>query len=175
MATKKHHYQELPGTKELYVLLNIINDKDKYSKILEEMEKTRMDANKAIEDLGIAGEITSYNAEAKVNYEKSKQVLREAQDKAEEILSEVNDKLVSTNKELDDREAAFKKLQDDNYKEIHEIQISVNKKENENREKEKELSLKESELARLSSNLKVLEQDLEEKRKILSDSIERTK
>jgi len=170
MATK--HYQPLPGTRELYALLNIINDKEKYGKVLEEMEDTRLRANKAVEERGLSGNIESLYRQADADRLQAKTELDDAREMAQNLVSEGEEALNQCKEEVKEQKEKFKK-------EVKKITEVNNAKESELTEKEKALSKKEESLSKLSLKLEQkeeylekLKKDVEEKRQVLSGALE---
>lgn len=86
MATKIHHYQELPGTKELYALLNIINDADKYNAVLAELENKRLEVNKSLAQLELGKEIDDLHKKALADRKEAQDQLEFAMNQADEII-----------------------------------------------------------------------------------------
>jgi len=171
--SKTHHFKELPGTRELYTLLNIINNKDKYEKILEELEGARFNANKAIEEKGLAGEIEALHSQARADRGQAKHDLDEARETAQNLVSEGQGALAQCLKEVKEQRDKVGLEVKSASEELSVRESQLNGKKESLDRTEIILQKKQSELDQKAEHLEKLEKDIEEKRQILSDSIEK--
>jgi len=111
MGTKVHHIEAFPGIKDLYALIEIINDKKKYSNALEEMESLRKDLNDKIDLIGKVDEIERLRSES-VNLKKQAQdLLTSANEKASKSIEDASSKAEEIVQFAKDREAKSKEKQ----------------------------------------------------------------
>lgn len=171
--SKTHHFKELPGTRELYTLLNIINNKDKYEKILEELEGARFNANKAIEEKGLSGEIEAIHSQAKADRGQAKHDLEEARETAQNLITEGQEALTQCLEEVKERRDGLDLEVNSKSKALSVRESQLNSKEESLERTEVILQKKQSELDQKAEHLEKLEKEVEEKRQILSDSIEK--
>lgn len=171
--SKTHHFKELPGTRELYTLLNIINNKDKYEKILEELEGARFNANKAIEEKGLAGEIGALHSQAKADRGQTKHDLEEARETAQNLVAEGQEALAQCLSEVKETREGFEVEVKSKNEALSIRETQLNGKEESLERTESILQKKQSELDQKAEHIEKLGKEVEEKRQILSDSIER--
>lgn len=67
MATKIHHHPEFAGARELFLLLDLLQDPDKYQELYERLEGERQAVNALLEGKGIAGDIDAQLALAQAD------------------------------------------------------------------------------------------------------------
>jgi len=101
MSTKIHHIPAIAGIRDLYTLLDVIKNKDKYTKVLNELEKARLEANDSFSKVGSAEQIDNLHKQSVVKYEQAKHALLTAQEKAEQITQEAGQKQKQIMVELD--------------------------------------------------------------------------
>ena len=181
MATKIHHLQAVPGSRELFTILEIINDKKKFSEALEELESKRKEVNELIDVVGDAEEIKSLHSKVKEDadraerfaqqrineankefaeaHERTEQLIKDARDKADEIVSVVKAKEDS----LDKRTDIFNKESSDKQRDLEARLQEVIKRESEVRKREGEANAKLEEGLRLKS---LYEEKIEKIRKL---------
>lgn len=102
MSSKVHHLNPPGGLRELYTLIEIFNDKDKYTSLVNEIETKRAEANDLISLIGPAKDIhrlrteaESLNNTAKQNVaiatERARVVIKEAKHEAEKVTNRARD------------------------------------------------------------------------------------
>jgi len=147
MGTKVHHLEALPGIKDLHTLLEVINNKAKYLKILDELESLRKDTNEKIELVGKAEEIENLHTQANILADEAKYNLSSANEEASKIVEDSKIKASEIIKSATDRENRAKEkmtsLEDYETKKMRELkdkEISLNEKRKETDKKEIEAS-----------------------------------
>lgn len=173
MATKRHHFQELPGTRDLYVLLNIINNKDEYTKILSEMETLRASANKAIEEKGLAGNIENLYNDAKADRLQAKRELDEARETAQNLIIEGQEALNQCLEEVQGQKASLEMIKSKQMESLNAEREELEEREKSLSKKEAKLTKQEAAIAKQRESITLMQTEVEEKRQVLSDSLER--
>ena len=75
----------MPGTGELYALLDFLNRKDEYKAKLDELERLRQVANDTVSLIGKAQQIPGLHKEAEEDREAAKRELSEARAEAKRV------------------------------------------------------------------------------------------
>lgn len=164
MATKVHHLiQPLPGTKDLYTLLDVIRNADKYEAALAALEAARKQANDMIERIAPATEIESLRAEAERVLTDAKHVMEDANGRAKTILETAEQKAAAIDADLErSREALAKRVRD--FEESCAARESAFQlRENELNKRSKELAEREKEAAQTLARAKELQAFYEQK------------
>jgi hypothetical protein len=154
MSTKIHHLSPIPGTRELYTILDVISNLDEYTKALKELEQKRKEINEIIDLVGDAEEIKKLHAQAKAEHERAEQhagqrvreankEYAEAHERTEKMIAEAieksnqikNDSKVRED-ELSRRVDEFNKLSSDKLNDLNRRLEETTRKELELRERE---------------------------------------
>ena len=154
MTIKVHHLNALAGTRELFMFLDIINDPEKYKKLLEGIEKQRDELNEKIELIGKVDQIDTLKSHAVRVVNEANSLLENAKNEAIEVKESAKERLYKKEKTLDDREKVLGEKE-------KEFSIHVTQKNNELNslevsldEREKSLTERESEASLLSERAK---------------------
>lgn len=149
MATKIHHIPAIPGIKEAHDFLELINNKDKLTKVINQLEAIRAEANEAIKKKYKASEIDELLDMANADREKAKFELAEANGKADRIIAEAKETIEKEKKDIGERIRKLNILQSsvDEEKRIFNNEKNsatelLDKRERETDKKETELSSK---------------------------------
>ena len=170
---KTHHFQELPGTRELYTLLNIINNKEKYQSILEELEGKRLEVNQSIENMGLAGNIESMHSQAKADRLQAAHDLNEAKEVSSKIMSEADEQINKDAALIAEQQSILKAKE----KAFEESKVAtenlLDQKAESLKTQEQDLNVWCAKLQQRQEESKKTESAIEEKRKILTESLAR--
>ena len=147
MSTKVHHIPAIPGIKETHDFLELVNNKDKLTTVLNQLETARKEANEAIKNKYKASEIDELLGKANADREKAQFELAEANGKADRIIVEANETIEKAEKEFGERRRELDLLQSS----VQEAQRIFDNEKNSATEllnkREKEIDKKETELA----------------------------
>lgn len=163
MSSKIHHLNPPGGLRELYTLIEILNDKDKYTAMVNEIETKRAEANDLISLIGPAKDIHRLRAEAEsltntakqnvaIATERARVVIKEAKHEAEKVTNRARDIQEKTDQALltfnEERQAQTK---------------SMNKVRTDQMEKEASLEKREEEAEALMSEAQEIKDKYDDK------------
>lgn len=161
MATKTHHIEAMPGLRDLYLLLQIINDPARYQHVLAELEQKRKDANDLIELTGPASGIPGMLQVAEAKLKQADKVLADTQAQAQSLLDEaakraenIDNEMAAKVAELNDRIAAFNATRRETEALLAEREAAVAAKATELAAQEKNLAALRSQNESMSAELK---------------------
>ena len=172
MNTKVHH-QPFPGTSDLHLILNLINNKEQYTKALSDLEYARLRANEAIEKLALGKNISSLHSGAVEDRKRAAKELEEAKVEAAKIRRDADTFIIENGATFAKKESDFKVIVQAYNKESSETTANLVKREEQFKDFKKEMEAFEVTLNQRETKLNKLQEEVEEKRQILSDSIER--
>lgn len=87
MATKVHHNPDFAGSRELFMLLDLLQDPEKYRTLFEELDSQRRQVNAGLEARGIASDLDAALITAQQDRAAAKRELVLAQSQASERLA----------------------------------------------------------------------------------------
>jgi len=172
MATKVHH-QALPGTGDLHLLLNLINNKERYTKALGELEFARLKANEAIEKLALGRNISSLHSGALEDRKRADSELEAAKVEADKTLKDAYKAMTDLKAEFEKKESKYDEKVKFFVKSSNETKTNLAEREEQLKKAKIVMDAFEVALNQRETKLNKLQEEVEEKRQILSDSIER--
>ena len=181
MATKIHHLNPIQGTQEIFTILEVLSNKDKFAKALSEIETKRKEVNDLIEVVGDAEEIKTLHAHAKAEairaeqfagqkvlesnkefakaHERSEKLVNDATEKANSILKEAKFREDDLARRIDE----FNRTSSDQRNDLSSRLAEVTNKETELRQRESKAQSMIEEGTRLKN---IYEEKIEKIRKL---------
>jgi len=162
MASKQHHIT-IAGLNDLRELLYVIQNKDEYLKLLDEIEVKKAEAEKIVSLVGPAEEIESLLSSAKYQKESAVKLCDEAQTASSRLIEQAK---VDSKKIVEDAKGAIGKKMtslDIRLVEIHKREMEDRSRSADLLTREEKLAELEIHTARLNTQAMTLKADLEKK------------